>query len=230
MMTDKAYIVANKEQELDVLNKFELKGLVWLNGKMPTNWVPSKDSSSILFEQFPYALVESESENKKIAWLAMSQLTDEEIVYDGRKEEKMYKKYKVTNEFMDKLVEWRDKYNLDATSGITLSYMVSSDQAVLPRVVVLWWETSQNPMERNNRLIAIIQWLNGEDVFEVEAPHKFVVRSDKKDHDGYYAYVAVENDMTTAAYTFVNATKFDTLEEAQGWSNSHQVVVEIDEE
>lgn len=230
MMTDKAYIVANKEQELDVLNKFELKGLIWLNGKMPTNWVPSKDSSSILFEQFPYALVESESENKKIAWLAMSQLTDEEIVYDGRKEEKMYKKYKVTNEFMDKLVEWRDKYNLDATSGITLSYMVSSDQAVLPHVVVLWWETSQNPMERNNRLIAIIQWLNGEDVFEVEAPHKFVVRSDKKDYDGCYAYVAVENDMTTAAYTFVNATKFDTLEEAQEWANSHQVVIEIDED
>jgi hypothetical protein len=42
--------------------------------------------------------------------------------------------------------------------------------------------------------------------------------------------VAVENDMTTDAYTFVNATKFDTQEEAQEWANSHQVVIEIDEE
>ena len=52
----------------------------------------------------------------------------------------------------------------------------------------------------------------------------------KKDYDGCYAYVAVENDMTTDAYTFVNATKFDTQEEAQEWANSHQVVIEIDEE
>lgn len=28
-MTDKAYIVTNKEQELDVLKKFEHKGLIW---------------------------------------------------------------------------------------------------------------------------------------------------------------------------------------------------------
>ena len=66
--------------------------------------------------------------------------------------------------------------------------------------------------------------------FAPKKGHKFIVRSDKKDHDGYYAYAAIENDMTTAAYTFANATKFDTLEEAQEWANSHQVVVEIDED
>lgn len=223
MMTDKAYIVANKEQELDVLNKFELKGLVWLNGKMPTNWVPSKDSSSILFEQFPYALVESESENKKIAWLAMGQLTDEEIVYGGRKEEKMYK---VTQEFIDALGEWKDGLNFNG------QYYVDDEEIFdMPLAIDKWWkEPVSDYIEQNNRLIAIVRWVNGADVFEVEAPHKFVVRSDKKDHDGCYAYVAVENDMTTAAYTFVNATKFDTREEAQEWANYHQVVIEIDAE
>ena len=137
------------------------------------------------------------------------------------------KKYKVTKEFMDKLVEWRDKYNLDATSGLTLSYMVSSDQAVLPRVVVLWWETSQNPMERNNRLIAIIRWLNGEDVFEV-VETKYIVRSSvKADNYGDYSYVVVNGETNTTSSYLSNATKFNTYEEAKEWANSHQVVVEV---
>ena len=138
--------------------------------------------------------------------------------------------YKITQEFMNELVEWRDDEDIDATSGESLNYINVNDLDELPADVVAWWVDDRDPIERNNRLIAIIQWLNGEDVFKVEASHKFVVRSDKKDYDGCYAYVAVENDMTTAAYTFVNATKFDTQEEAQEWANSHQVVVEIDAE
>ena len=138
--------------------------------------------------------------------------------------------YKVTEEFMNELIDWRNYENIDTTSGKNYAYLCEDNLEEMPRVVDAWWLEDNNPIERNKRLIAIIQWLNGEDVFEVEEPHKFIVRSDKKDNDGYYAYVAVENDMTTAAYTFVNATKFDTLEEAQEWANSHQVVVEIDEE
>ena len=38
-MTDKAYIVANKEQELEVLNEFEESGFVWIGGELPTEWV-----------------------------------------------------------------------------------------------------------------------------------------------------------------------------------------------
>ena len=82
-MVDKAYIVANEEQELDVLKKFEQNDLFWLNGAMPTNFVPSKHSASMLFEQFPYIIVEG----NEISWINMKQLTDEEIVYDGRKDE-----------------------------------------------------------------------------------------------------------------------------------------------
>lgn len=221
-MTNKAYIVANKEQEVDVLKKLERKGLIWTNGKNPTDFITSDTNLFDDFVSFPYAILEG----SEVSWRNMNGLDGIEIVYDGRKEEKMYK---VTQEFMNELIEWRDKYSLDATRGYGLSYMLPSDLAELPYVVVRWWEADKNPIERNNRLIAIIQWLNGKDVFEVEEPHKFVVRSDKSDRDGDYTYVAVERDMTTTAYLLSSATKFDTLEEAQEWANSHQVVVEIDE-
>lgn len=222
-MTNKAYIVANKEQELDVLKKFEQKGLVWANGETPTDWITSETDLFNYFVSFPYALLEEDT----VSWRNMSELDDETIVYDGRKEEKMYK---VTQEFMNELIEWRDQRRLDTVNGGFYATFRDKDFRALPNVIVEWHLEDREPIERNNRLIAIIQWLNGEDVFEVEAPQKFVVRSDKKNHDGCYAYVAVENDMTTAAYTFVNATKFDTREEAQEWANSHQVVIEIDED
>lgn len=224
-MTDNAYIVENKEQELDVLNKFELKGLVWFNGKMPTNWVPSKHSHSILFEQFPYALVEIE--NKKIAWIAMGQLTDETIVYDGRNEEKMYK---VTQEFMNELIKWRDDQRLGMNTELISSFLDVFHIKNFPDVVDIWWTDPDNTIDNNNRLIAIIKWLNGEDVFEVEEQHKFVVRNDTPDDRGDYWCVKNYKGMTYIAFDISRATKFDTREEAQEWANYHQVVVEIDEE
>ena len=86
-------------------------------------------------------------------------------------------------------------------------------------------------MERNRRLIAIISWLNGEDVFDVEEPHKFVVRSDKTDRNDNYRYVLVSEGIADGGYrTPKYATKFDTREEAQEWANSHQVVIEVGSE
>ena len=80
----KAYIVANNEQELDVLKKFEEKGLVWVSGDNATDWVPSEIGLFNTYLSFPYVLIEKES--KKIAWLAVEQLIDEDVVYDGREE------------------------------------------------------------------------------------------------------------------------------------------------
>ena len=131
--------------------------------------------------------------------------------------------YKVTQEFMDELIKWKKDRHL----GIVLN--VTSELLELPLIVHYWQRKPTNFTKCNNRLIAIIQWLNGEDVFEVEEPHKFVVRSDKSDRDGDYTYILVECDMTTTAYLLSSATKFSTREEAQEWANSHQVVVEIDE-
>ena len=160
----------------------------------------------------------------------MKTLEDEEIVYDGRKEEKMSDKYLVTQEFMDKLSKWRNDEDINVTSGKSYNYINHNDLEDLPAVVVAWWVDDKKPIERNNRLIAIIQWLNGEDVFEIEKPHKFVVRSEKTDEDGDYWYVGIYRGLSHIRYNSGGATKFDTREEAQEWANSHQVVVEIDEE
>lgn len=139
-------------------------------------------------------------------------------------------KYKVTQEFMNELIKWRDQEYLNATDGKKHHYMDHNDLDLLPAVAEYWRLENESAIERNNRLIAIIQWLNGEDVFEVEEPHKFIVRSDVTDEDGDYWYVNMHREMSTMWYQFGNATRFNTREEAQEWSNSHQVVVEIDAE
>lgn len=78
-MTGKTYIVASKQQELNVLKKFEENGLVWIGGEQPTEFVTSEEG---LFVSFPYMLIEKE--DGKISWSAMDQLEDETVVYDGR--------------------------------------------------------------------------------------------------------------------------------------------------
>ena len=144
----------------------------------------------------------------------------------------MTEKYKVTQKFLDALKWWRDAEHIKPTSAKVNSYVSQTNLIDLPAVVENWWVWgSKNPMENNNRLIAIIQWLNGEDVFEVEEPHKYIVRSDKANRDGYYSYVFISDSVSgTFPYdTPKFATKFNTREEAQEWANAHQVVVEIDE-
>lgn len=81
-MVDKAYIVANEEQELDVLNKFEEKGLLWANGETPTDWITSETDLFNYFASFPYALIDE----GVVYWRNMNELNGIEIVYDGRKE------------------------------------------------------------------------------------------------------------------------------------------------
>lgn len=82
----------------------------------------------------------------------------------------MDKKYKVTQKFMDKLIEWRAEFELDAQTGWPEMFVDGNSIDNFPEVVEYWrgWNDHDNPIECNNRLIAIIQWLNGEDVFEVE--------------------------------------------------------------
>lgn len=222
-MTDKAYIVANKEQELDVLKKLENDGFKWvIIETLPTKF---RFSESFLFNKFPY-VISTREDVKCIGWSYYSDYHEGNVVYDGRKEEKMYK---VTQEFMNELIEWRDDNSLETKTGYMYEAVDGDEIQLLPDVVDIWWTKPHDSIERNNRLIAIIQWLNGEDVFEVEAPHKFVVRSKEIHSDGYYSYVKVVDKM--ALHTDYNlAMKFDTRKEAQEWANSHQVVVEIDEE
>ena len=216
------YIVANKRQELYVLSMLEDEGFMWVNShKLPTEHTVS---------EFPHVII-ADNKAKEIMWSARKVDFEYKAVFDGRKEEKMTKKYKVTKGFMLGLSLWQDSKCLDATSGNFLNHVAPKDLDSLPSEVKTWWYSVDNSMERNRRLIAIISWLNGEDVFDVEEPHKFVVRSDKTDMNYNYRYVLVSGGIADGGYrTPKYATKFDTREEAQEWASSHQVVVEIDAE
>jgi len=134
----------------------------------------------------------------------------------------------VTQEFMNELEEWKKRGNTEV-------YFVGSYYlSMLPDDVKRWWNYPEiNNFECNNRLIAIIRWVNGEDVFEVEKPKKWVVRSKETDVDGDYRYVQrdssfqIEFICITSLLTI--ATKFDTKEEAESWANAHQEVIEVEE-
>lgn len=159
-MTDEVYIVANEQQELQILNNFEEKGFRWNAGYIPTSFVPSE---RLNFEEgdFPYMLMIANDN----VWLSrMKTLEGEKIVYDGRKEENMYK---VTQEFMNELIKWRDNNNLDFTSGYTNMFIAGYEIQELPDIVDVWRTDADSSTENNNRLISILKWLNGEDVFEV---------------------------------------------------------------
>lgn len=90
VMTNKAYIVVNEQQEREVLEKLEREGCVWhSNSTKPTEYIPSKHF--IIGEQFPTAIVKIF--NNRIMYETNYEdgniKQDEEIIYDGRKEEKM---------------------------------------------------------------------------------------------------------------------------------------------
>ena len=222
-MKDKAYIVANKQQELEVLKIFEEKGFPWNACESAMSFVPS-ERFNFNESNFPYMLMIT---NDNVWWSVIKETENQTIVYDGRKEEKMYK---VTQEFMNELIEWRDSKDIKPEMGKLSSYVDDFEISNLPFAVRHWWQDIDYPFVNNHRLIAIIQWLNGEDVFEVEAPHKFVVRNDTYDDRGDYWYVKNTKGMSYIVFYISQATKFDTREEAQEWANSHQVVVEIGED
>ena len=224
-MSDKAYIVANEEQEREVLDKLEHGGFTWWGGDNLTENTPSK----LFHTQFPYTIFVRKN---TVTFNRLSKLEDEEIVYDGRKEKRMSEKYVVSQEFMNKLEEWKEAYITD-TLDEKYHYVSAGDLDTLPGMIKDWWIEFNKPTENNNRLIAIIRWGNGEDVFEVEKPKKWVVRSKYSSEAGEHLYVMLFIGRgikdTTALWGINNATKFDTKEEAQSWANSHQEVVEVEE-
>ena len=222
-MTDKAYIVVNEEQELRVLNEFEKRGYCWINDQGK----PISSGVLIARELEDYPLFIGERfETKTIYWQDLSKLVNEEIVYDGRKEKRMSEKYVVSQEFMNELEDWK----LD-TVGTT--FINGDDIKKLPYVINVWWfNFDASDKEYNNRIIAIIRWVNGEDVFEVEKPKKWVVRSKETDDDNDHWYVRLPNNVdgiNDVVYYMSSATLFNTKEEAQSWANSHQEVVEVEE-
>ena len=220
---DKAYIVTNEQQEREVLEKLERDGYIWIEGReRPTEWFPSIEIS----KQFPYAIVVDMNISLKLS----NYFEHYEIVYDGRKEKRMSEKYVVSQEFMNELQEWKETYITD-TLDEKYHYASAGDLIHLPGMIKDWWIELNKPTETNSHLIAIIRWVNGEDVFEVEKPKKWVVRSKETDDEGDYWYVRLPNNIdgiNDVVYYMSSATLFDTKEEAESWANAHQEVVEVE--
>ena len=209
---DKAYIVANEQQEREVLERLEEKGTLWGTGKNATDFIP--------FRTFPYVIYCNG--DKYISWDNLSDLdVNKIIVFDGRKEEQMSDKYVVSQEFMNSLNEWRE--NL---SDFSMSENFVGPTAIdeLDDIVDGWWNiTDLSGEEQNSRLIAILSWVNGEDVFEVEKLKKWVVHELNTE-----LYVTTYDGHTGITPNRDYITKFDTREEAQSWANAHQEVLEVE--
>lgn len=217
-MVNKAYIVVNKEQEQKIISNLYNKRSMWPRSpdKKGNYWSPVHG-----YIEFPYVITDN---GERLNWTNIEMLTDEEIVYDGRKENKMDKKIKIDEKTYKSLVEWRD--------SCKLKFITSIDMFQLPRAVDDWLEDVNTLFENRNRFIAIIEWLSGKDVFEIEKPKKWIVRSDSKDSEGDYWYVRLdgnEHNKAYVGYETETATRFDTKEEAEGWANAHQEVVEVEE-
>lgn len=133
-------------------------------------------------------------------------------------------KMKISKEVYDALVDWRNEIAPSNTI-----YAEDINGMASPYVVRRWWIGDDDKgTYANNRLIAIIRWVNGEDVFEVEKPKKWIVRSKETDEGGHYGYVlAGKHGIAYNRYYINEATRFDTKEEAQSWANAHQEVVEV---
>ena len=135
------------------------------------------------------------------------------------------KKYKVTQEFINVLRKWNDEYK--NTDGVTTISHASLDD--LPEIVIDWSYKNLPIKEYNNRFGAIINWINGEDVFEIGTPKYIVKRYDFECMQGTeYLRIAID-DSTEIVHMKEDATRFDDFEKASEWSNKHFEVVEVDE-
>lgn len=136
------------------------------------------------------------------------------------------KKYKVTQEFMDALKEWNESHKY--TDGTTLINQHTLND--LQEDVTDWlFETGTTLAERNRRYGAIINWINGEDVFST-GTQIYVVKRKEFEYDGTIAYIYVQgSELTSLTYEQENATRFDDFEKASEWANKNFEVVEVDE-
>lgn len=133
------------------------------------------------------------------------------------------KKYKVTQEFMDSLEDWRDKFVNGEIPVNALTHETHNN------VVELWRFENFGTGEFIQRLGALLNWINGEEVFEIGTPHYIVKRNGSNFLVGneylclgYYGAINITRDKE-------KATRFDDFKKASGWANKHFEVVEVDE-
>lgn len=133
------------------------------------------------------------------------------------------KKYKVTQEFMDSLEDWRGKF---VNGEITVNALTHETH---DNVVELWRLKHINNGEPMKRLGALLNWINGEDVFEIGTPKYVVQLKGVVTLLGKgYIYTATDG-YVSVTYSIEDATKFDDFEKASEWTNKHFEVVEAKE-
>ena len=219
-MVNKAYIVVNKEQEQKIISNLYDKRSMWPRSpdRNGNYWSPVHG-----YIEFPYVITDN---GERLNWTNIEMLTDEEIVYDGQKEEHMSEKYVVSQEFMNELQEW--KHDLILEDAFFVNQEAINN---MPKIIKNWWVDDDVTIgESNKRLISIIRYMSGANDFEVEKPKEWVVRSKETDDEGDYWYVRLPNNIdgiNDVVYYMSSATLFDTKEEAQSWANSHQEVIEV---
>ena len=132
-------------------------------------------------------------------------------------------KYKVTQEFMDSLDGWRYRW----VNGELPVNAFSSEN--INDVVERWRFEHFSNDEIMKRLGALLNWINGEEVFKVGTPNYIVQRREIKSRAGREYLHVTSDDCAQIVYGKENATKFDNFEKALEWANTHFEVVEVDE-
>lgn len=199
------YFIENADDEADALYELEQEGFKWGIGENPTTLVISRIMGD---EVFPYTI--SKGQDKKIYWYG-----------EGTEDTEDVNKYSVTQVFMQDLNNWRDDRRIYAEDGAVLGWEDFQNE---PARVQNWRLNTGSAIEANNRLIAIINWLNGEDVFSLDKP-PYIVR--KK---GVQKYVNVEvEDGFELVDDKRDATVFYRLEDAKEYENAIFEAVELDE-
>ena len=135
------------------------------------------------------------------------------------------KKYKVTQEFAEALNKWKEDFkNSDGVVSISIFTLER-----LPTIVDEWRFGGINRRDKNERFGAIINWVNGEDVFKIGAP-KYVVQRKDAVLSGVHQYLNIgQSGNIHLIYGLENATHFDEFEKASEWANKHFEVVELNE-
>lgn len=103
----------------------------------------------------------------------------------------LMKKYSVRQSIMYDLKKWKEEQRIDVDNDAAVSW---EDFKNLPDRVINWQLNTGDAIESNNRLIAIIKWLNGEDVFEVEKQNEFCTRNTYREFWIDNRWVLVEVD------------------------------------
>lgn len=130
-------------------------------------------------------------------------------------------RYSIRQSIMYDLKNWKEEQHIDVDNDAVVSWEDFQNE---PGRVQNWRLNTGSAVEANNRLIAIIKWLNGEDVFIVDKP-SYVVRV--KGDNGYldvedYQPFSIVSDKR-------NATVFYRLEDAKEYENAIFEAVELDE-